>query len=95
MQFFELGEIYAIARSVSDPLHRSEVGEGADGGDRVRGDLTVLGLNFEARWLCKRRSSQGSLDRMFASECQTAGFSRLRAEPGSLGFHADSRRFED
>jgi len=93
MQFFELGEIYVIARSVSGPLHHSEVGEGADGGDRVRGDLdtdlvslqlgkgrhalhavqyldlTVLGLNFEARWLCKRRSSQGSLDRMFASEC--------------------------
>jgi hypothetical protein len=39
MQFCELGEIHAIARSVSRPLHRSQVGEGADGGDRVRGDL--------------------------------------------------------
>jgi hypothetical protein len=93
MQFLELGEIYAIARSVSGPFHRSQVGEGADGGDRVRGDLdadlsslqlgegrhpvhsvqyldlTMRGLNFEARWPCERRSGQRSLDRVLASEC--------------------------
>jgi hypothetical protein len=50
-------------------------------------------MGFEPTTFCMASRTRG---RVWATTClQTGGFSRLCAQPGILGFHGDSRQFED